>query len=63
MENELLNIEEIVETVDLSLVLDELIKVNAHFVNIEYLLIAILVSIGLCFGALCLLILSNYIRG
>jgi hypothetical protein len=45
------------------LALEQLIQVNAHMINLEYIGIAILVAVGLCFGGICLLVFSRYIKG
>ncbi|MGB8451483.1 MAG: hypothetical protein WCD89_04050 [Anaerocolumna sp.] len=45
------------------LALEQLIQINAHLTNIEYIGIVILVAIGLCFGGICLSVFSRYIKG
>ncbi len=45
------------------LMLEQLTELNSHMANLEYIGIVILVGIGLCFGGICLSVLSRYVRG
>lgn len=42
---------------------DQLQELNMHLANLENICLVVLIAVGLCFGAICCVILARYLKG